>query len=674
MTGWNDAINDLAPGQNAPTAISVPASTPPPDPFDKSISDLSSSGPIVTNPGAPANEDVTREMAGAGYEMARGLTGNLVNKIAPQSVQTAAQQYESAHPYGAAIDRFTGALIPGMIAPESIPLGGFDAAATLPRAMTANAILGGAFGGMSGYGESSDHPVRDALMGAAAGTALGAAAPIGAEFIAKPAFEGLSASLSGTAPDRLAMSRIRQRILQGQQAGGPSFDDMRAAIQAQPDKPLGLVDVGPDTIRGLAGQVARTPGAAGQTASTFFNNRDVTAMGRVLDDIDSHVSSGQDVYTAMQAIDAQKAAESKPLYDQFRAFRPVSPDTIAPGGELNDLMQTPAMKTAARNALTIAANRRVDPNTLGITFNEAGDPVFQQVPSWQTLQYMKQGLDDVVNSNRNPVTGKINWDNQSRSVNNVLQDFQKFLSDNNPYWEPANKVWSGHAATQNAMEWGQDFKSFTPAQIQDRLSQMNPAEKQAALVGLADTLRKDVMKTRASADEAGKILPQGDQQQGWQYQQLAPFFQDQGTFNNWVNRVLTESKMAQTKSQIIGGSQTMARAREDEEGGSGAGAHVAQLATGLAALHAGEPFASVPMIYRGSRGIIGALRAPNKRVAESMSHILFNPNPGENLKNLNMLSVAPSNPIYPKLIPGIAEAAGAIPAGILGNRIGENQP
>jgi hypothetical protein len=666
----DDTINNLTVAPSAPASDS-PAPT---DPLDETINNLNPAS-IVMNPGATSQgqTDPTQELKVLGYEGARGASGNLVEKL-PDSivgdVRSQARQFEAEHPYEAKGAQFAGSLVPGMLAPEALPLKGLQGGATLKQAIGANAALGAGFGAASGYGESTDDPIRDTAYGAVTGGAFGAAAPT-AQWAIKPALEGLATQIAPRMADTLAMNRIKQRILQGQQSGGPSIDDMRAALQAQPDKPLGLIDVGPDTLKGLAGSVARTPGAPAEAASTFFNDRDVGAMSRILDDIDTHVSSGQDVFTSLQAIDAQKAAQSKPLYDFFRAFRPMSPDEIAPGGELNSLMQTPAMKQAARNAMTIAANRRVDPNTMGITFNEAGDPVFEQVPSWQTLQYMKQGLDDVVGANRNPITGKINWDNQTRATNQVLQDFQDFMTKNNPWWKPANDVWAGHTSTQNAMEWGQDFKQFTPAQIQSRLASMGPSEKDAALVGLADSLRKDVMKTAPTADEAKKILPQGGQQQGWQYQQLEPFFQDRPTFDRWVDRVLTESKMASTKNQVMGNSMTAARAREDQgEGGLLPG--IAKLGTGVAAM-SHEPYAGASLAYSGARDVLNHMGQPSQRVAEKMAPVLFNSDYATNMQNLRRLGVDPHSPWLPRLMPGIGETAGAIPAGILGSQPG-SQP
>ena len=68
-------------------------------------------------------------------------------------------------------------------------------------------------------------------------------------------------------------------------------------------------------------------------------------------------------------------------------------------------MKRPSMKAAFAKAQRIAAEEGRNPKELGLDFNQAGDPQFLagadelgQVPSTQTLDYIKRGLDDVVES------------------------------------------------------------------------------------------------------------------------------------------------------------------------------------------------------------------------------------------------------------------------------------
>src|ERR1700722_2315482 len=177
MAAFDDAISDLdqanqqgQQSQQQPTPAQSGL-----QPFDQALRDLSGSfpggakGPGIDVP--PSGEPQESKMLG--YEGARGLTFNLIDKLAPQGLQSQARQFEAESPYKAGAAQIVGSLVPGAIAPEVLPLSGFRAGATMAEAAGANALLGGLSGAASGYGESQDHPVRDALYGASLGASTG---------------------------------------------------------------------------------------------------------------------------------------------------------------------------------------------------------------------------------------------------------------------------------------------------------------------------------------------------------------------------------------------------------------------------------------------------------------------------------------------------------------------
>ncbi|MGJ3630209.1 hypothetical protein AB5I41_31435 [Sphingomonas sp. MMS24-JH45] len=52
-------------------------------------------------------------------------------------------------------------------------------------------------------------------------------------------------------------------------------------------------------------------------------------------------------------------------------------------------------------ARTIAANERRDPNKMGFDLNDQGDVALTSVPSMQTIDYAKRGMDDAPERYRN---------------------------------------------------------------------------------------------------------------------------------------------------------------------------------------------------------------------------------------------------------------------------------
>jgi hypothetical protein len=616
--------------------------------------------------------DIRGQMGQMGYQFARGLSYDLPEKfgLAPPG----AKEYEAQHPVGSAVLRTAGATVPTALAAAFAPEGVLPAALTtvssFPRALAANTALGAGVGALSGYGQSTDHPIRDTAAGAVFGGGFGAAGTLVSEF-ASPSLQGLAARMSGTAADRLALAAGRRRYLQDLAGGGPSAAEMSAMLSEYPDLPMGIVDVAGPNVRSMAGSLARTSDAGRAIATDFFDTRDAQTAGRLLDTIDRHVSAGGNAYDVSRLISQRQRQIASPLYMQAYNSPPINPDLVAPGGELAGLMQRDAMREASRQALRIASNEGRDPSSLGLTFNAAGDPAFERVPSWQTLDYLKRGLDDTLSAHRNDF-GVLQRDENVNAIDNLRRTFRDLLVRENPAYGQALQAWGGLQQVQRALSIGQNFKNYRPELLRDQLSQMNPGERQAALLGAADTMRKDVL-TSPGGDEARRILSRDPRQtdvESWREQQLRPFFANDQDYRQFVGRVLSERRMFGTQREIMGGSQTAERQAEDAAHGGGGGAlnSALQLGAGAAATLGHEPFAGVPMMVRGSQGILGSLRQPSEAIQQRVAQGIFNPDLNANLGVLSQLEGARARlGIVPTLTPGAVELTSRVPGNILGN-------
>ncbi|MGJ3625947.1 hypothetical protein AB5I41_01420 [Sphingomonas sp. MMS24-JH45] len=74
-------------------------------------------------------------------------------------------------------------------------------------------------------------------------------------------------------------------------------------------------------------------------------------------------------------------------------------------------------------ARTIAANERRDPNKMGFDLNDQGDVALTSVPSMQTIDYAKRGMDDVLERYRNPLTNRLELSDAGRAQNLVKNQF-----------------------------------------------------------------------------------------------------------------------------------------------------------------------------------------------------------------------------------------------------------
>lgn len=581
--------------------------------------------------------------------------GKRLNELRGQS-----KAYTEAHPIAATIGPLAGGLIAAPAAGAAA-----IAAPTMGRAMGQSAMTGGAIGALGGLGQSDHSPVRDTALGAAGGAAFGAALPplLSA---ARPAVEAAQRHLPAVFPgavDAQATRRLGDAIRSDVAAGGPGVPEMSAALTATPRKPLGLVDVGGENVRGLSGQLARSPGEGRQVASEFFTTRDADAGARLLGDIDTHISAGGSAYDAVQQQIQQRAQTSAPLYQRaFETGKAVHSD------RLQQFLDDPILQQGLSHGLevqrleSLARGQRFTPNDYTIVFPESLDtPRFAPTPNMRTLDAAKRGLDSMLDQYRNPVTGALQLDQRGRAINEVRASFLKELDGLNPEYSAARQAFAGPSQSMDAIRQGQNFQSMRPEQIRDLTAKMGASDKDFFLMGVADKLRTDVQRTAISGDESKRVI-----NNEYVQKQLRPLFGSEDAFKRFTDAVAAERTMFNTRTAVVGNSATAARLAQDQSGGSGIPGALTSLATGAAAAGSGEPFVGWPMILRGLRAGYQAINQPSAAVRDATANMVFSPDHIANLRRLAQITAQrPPVPVAPALVIPGSMAFGSLAPGYL---------
>ncbi len=393
---------------------------------------------------------------------------------------------------------------------------------------------------------------------------FGATAPSN---ISQPAQGVLSTGLNiarnrfAPAEDR-ALSMIGSNMRADMAVGGPGpqgiLDDLTKI-----GPPGTVLDVAGENVRALGGQAARVPGPGRQNIVSTLNARDAGAGVRLTDATSDMAANGPGTYMAQAALDAQKKTAAVPLYRQFEAAPALNPDHLAPDGELTTLLRRPSMRDAAKNALKTAAEEGRDPASLGISFNEAGDPVFQRVPSWRTLQDLKGGVDDVLEGyGRNPITGRLELDTRGRAVDQTRRALIDFMDRNNEFYAPARAAYAGPAANRDALEQGARIFNQAPDAIAAQMANLTPAQQEFYRLGAANALKTKLASTSSGGDEARALI--GNELQMQRLRAVFPRAEE------LIDRARAEKTMFDTRFQTLGGSQTAPRLAQDA-GGTPAG-------------------------------------------------------------------------------------------------------
>jgi hypothetical protein len=120
------------------------------------------------------------------------------------------------------------------------------------------------------------------------------------------------------------------------------------------------------------------------------------------------------------------------------------------------------------------------------------EPVFQATPTMRTLDYIKRGMDDVINEYRDPVTRRLNLNTQGLAEQATLKAFRDELVQLNPTYGEALKA--GGEPLRLEQAWRDAPKLFSnniPERVfGERLGKMGHAEKQALLGGLLNDLQE----------------------------------------------------------------------------------------------------------------------------------------------------------------------------------------
>lgn len=327
-------------------------------------------------------------------------------------------------------------------------------------------------------------------------------------------------------------------------------------------KPMILPDVMQGGVQRLAGRVSRTPGESSEIMSQPLRARNAGAVERLTGDVNKAFGE-EGAYDAAQALMSARKAAAKPAYDAAYAHPPVNPDVMKSDGQIGSLMERPSVRAGMANARKIAAEEGVDMNTLGIDLNEQGEPILTKVPTWQTLDYMKRGIDNVVEQYRDGTTGKLNLDTYGRAADITRGEFVRTLRDLNPGYGKALDTWGGPSRSLDAIQVGADALKRSADVNTARVAEMSADEQEFARLGIAQTLR-DI------ANKRGPLAPEFDRVAGTQYgststrSQLRPFFQDDASYKQFIDSVTAETIMARTGNRILGGSQTAERVAEDQ--------------------------------------------------------------------------------------------------------------
>lgn len=453
-------------------------------------------------------------------------------------------QFHSDHPVASTVAQIGGGLA---------TLGGVgkvvSAAPSIGSAIGRGAATGAGYGAVGGFANGRGgvgNRLGSTAIGAASGAILGAAIPAAGYVVGK----GVQAArnMVGLQDPEKQAAMLVAKALERDGVHGPI--ETGASLTG---KPVALADLGGQNVRRLADQTNVQGGPGAEKISRFLDQRQAEQAGRIVGDIKTNLSPSTDTYGLSDSLAAQARTKAAPLYDKAYGVGKAVPDEVW-SENIGSLMGRPSMKQALGRAYRIAAEEGRDPKTLGFDFNDAGDVIFKdKVPTMQTLDYVKRGLDDVLEGMRNPVTGKLVLDESGRAINATRSAFREELKTLNPDYADALQAYAGPTQQRNAVALGRDFMKLDPEQISAQVSRMSADEQQAFKVGAARALQDKIEKVKGLGD-ATKHIFNDTRIKG----QIKTAFGDEG-YAAFERAMGAERTMADTRAFVGGNSRTAQR-------------------------------------------------------------------------------------------------------------------
>lgn len=414
--------------------------------------------------------------------------------------------------------------------------------------------IGAATGALTGAGTAEQDVGRQSATAGAIGGVLGGFLPVGVKYATGVFKNILTASGIGDQP--AAASKLIANALQKDKISA----DEAQAILLEMDRigvprPV-LADIG-KSLQDLAYSSYVIPSSQKAETARFLESRLIDQPNDIVKGLVDRAGLGKNVngyeYLTFLSENQQKAAAAK---------YPKAYNIAVDARDFRKYVDRPVFAEAYQEAQKRAGVYGQNLPDLEQIRNA------QFVPT-NVLHQIKIGLDRVVESNTDKVTGKVS--SYGRDVSNVRREFNDLIKEKNPDYARANKEFADNERIRSAFEIGQKYQRMDYKEALDNLKKMNESEKEAFRLGMMADVNSRLENFKGG-DFARQIFKSDKQKSLMRYAFTDPAKYDE--FVKYVDALNTQSK---TAKGLMGGSQTGERLAISENA-----ANTAQLAQAYA--------------------------------------------------------------------------------------------
>lgn len=407
--------------------------------------------------------------------------------------------------------------------------------------------------------------------------------------------------------------------------------DFRKGLTAVQDD---MARMGPDTalvdVLGIRGQrlargAASVPGGADEAADAFVRQRMAGRGERLRGAVSRTLADGEEFRATIDDLMQRRAQSSAPLYDEAFNVKPVWDN------RLDELIKDPLIQQGAAKGIRIqqiealAEGKPFNPRDYAIVdFNDAGDPVLGQVWNLRTLDAAKRGLDEIIESAKDSVTGKVQWNQYLRAVDKLRGALVTKLDDltggKEGLYAQARAAYAGPSKMMDAANMGRRFINGDAEITERTLAGLADDQKEAFRIGSARALNDLV-----NSDTQAAVTRLADKKEGL-WNKIRAVYPDEQSFNTFKTQVQNEIRRAQTERFISprAGSQTAALGQDISALSDNAGVAV----DAAQSLAQGRPTqAALGLSMEAIRRLGRRMAAPNPERSRELGELLMTTDP-----------------------------------------------
>jgi len=532
-----------------------------------------------------ANEAVQGATFGLSDEIMAGMDAATGQNYNPEQYREISDQFSEENPKAAFAAQLTG----------GIATGGYGAAKALgsqavkqaPRVMRALSVpvVGGVEGAIAGAGYAKEgERQQGAIESGARGLGIGAVIPAGG-YVGKKVWDYGLGQITRAIGDRAsgATTAAGREIMRALDDVGISPNQAISRLRT-----LGKDATLADIIPQLGENAAAVGGKATSAAERTFGQRVAGQADRVVDKVDDLLTN-VGVFSEGAKVTARRAAQAKEAYKSAYQSNP-----IMISGEITELLQHKTVQGAIKRA-------RINPD-------------YKNLPD-HSIELLDAAYKEIGAMARKP--------GAPHALKSLRSKLREAMVSENPDYGAALVKFADDSRVLDALDEGKKLFRLRPEQIKRTLADMGETEAEAYRVGAADAIKDKILSAPDAADVVKRIFGSPKSRA-----QLGNVFPNRKSFRAFELEMKREALKAKTSARVLANSRTAIRESGKASLGSAPGGVVQDLVTGHPLRATGKAVGQA----------IQKMQAPNRRVTDQLSDVLYNKNMPENWDYLVGLS------------------------------------